>query len=189
MTPLQAAKAHCANYQPDGSCLGVAFRHDLKMYRFRDPNSCVFHETPCQACPYFEQTVLPQVPASVADEYRLSLPAGTETTVRPQRSIKLCADCNKSELEPRQRYCERCATNRNRKSKRQHMRLKRRSDVEKTEISPIGAQGLTKAKITIGYRHPQTSILPSRFSTGEAGSQDDPKADGTIKAAGEAVAP
>ena len=25
MTPLRAAKVHCDNYQPDGSCLGIAF--------------------------------------------------------------------------------------------------------------------------------------------------------------------
>ena len=45
------------------------------------------------------------------------------------------------------------------------MRLKRGSDVEKVAISPIGAQALTKAKITNGYHHPQTLILPSSFST------------------------
>jgi hypothetical protein len=36
MTPLGAAKAHCDNYQPDGSCLGMACRGDLSMYRFSE---------------------------------------------------------------------------------------------------------------------------------------------------------
>ena len=45
------------------------------------------------------------------------------------------------------------------------MRAKRGSAVEKTEISPIGAQALTTAKTTIGDHHPQTPILPSSFST------------------------
>jgi Zn finger protein HypA/HybF involved in hydrogenase expression len=176
MTPLQAAKAHCANYQPDGSCLGIAFRDDLSMYRFRAPSSCVFHEMPCQACPYFEQTVLPQVPASVAEQYRKSLVTGAKTTVRPQRGIKLCPDCHKRELEPRKRYCATCASTRKRESKRQHMRLKRGLDVEKREISPIGAQALTKAKKTISYPTPQTSVLNSSFSTPQGIARDAPEA-------------
>jgi hypothetical protein len=166
MTPLQAAKAHCANYQADGSCLGVAFRDDLSMYRFRNEGlPCVFLHGRCEGCQYFEEIVLPQVSAAVAAEYRKSLPADAKTTVRPQRSIKLCPDCHKRELEPRQRYCATCAKTRKRDSKCRHMRAKRRLDVEKQEISPIGAEALTKAKITIGYHNPKPSILASSYST------------------------
>src|SRR5262249_30697463 len=124
MTPLQAAKAHCANYQHDGSCLGVAFRDDLSMYRFRKEGLPCLLGT-CEACPYFEEIVLPQVPPSVAEQYRKSLPAGAATSVRPQRVIKLCPDCRKRELEPRKRYCSKCASIRKRESKRRHMREKR----------------------------------------------------------------
>src|SRR5262249_16646646 len=121
MTPLQAAKAHCANYQPDGSCLSIAFRDDLSMYRFRKEGLPCLLRT-CQACPYFEEIVLPQAAPSVAEQYRKSLPAGTATTVRPQRSIKLCRECKKHEVEPRKRYCSKCAKIRNRRFKREHMR-------------------------------------------------------------------
>jgi hypothetical protein len=31
MTPLQAAKAHCANHLPDGSCLGIYYNDDLSV--------------------------------------------------------------------------------------------------------------------------------------------------------------
>ena len=31
MTPVQAAKAHCANYQPDGFCLGIYYKDDLSV--------------------------------------------------------------------------------------------------------------------------------------------------------------
>ena len=172
MTPLQAAKTHCCNYLPNGSCSGIAFRDDLSMYRFRKEGlPCVFLQRRCQACSYFEETVLPQVPASVAEEYRKSLPAGAKTTVRPRRSIKLCPDCHKRELEPRQRYCATCGRIRKRNSKRQHMRLKRRSDVEKREISPIRAEALTKPETQGGYHHPKPPILGSSFSTRQDGTQ------------------
>ena len=85
MTPLQAAKAHCANYQPDGSCLGIYYLGNLNIdeQRCRPLPKCLL--TGCQACPYFEETVLPQVPISVAERYRNSLPAGANTTVKPLR--------------------------------------------------------------------------------------------------------
>jgi hypothetical protein len=58
MTPLRAAKAQCDNYQPDGSCLGIASRGDLSMYRFRKEG------LPCHLCSgergsYFEEIIMP----------------------------------------------------------------------------------------------------------------------------------
>jgi len=103
MTPLQAAKARCANYQSHDSCLGIAFRDDLSMYPFRREGlPCLLRN--CEACPYFEEIVLPQVPPSVAEQYRKSLPADAVTSVRPQRAIKLCPDCRKREVESRTGY-------------------------------------------------------------------------------------
>jgi excisionase family DNA binding protein len=61
--------------------------------------------------------------------------------------------------------------------------------VEKTEISPIGAQTLTKAEITTGYHHPQTSISDASFSTNGEIVESASQADGSIDTAGEAVAP
>jgi hypothetical protein len=52
------------------------------------------------------------------------------------------------------------------------MRLKRGLDVEKRKISPIGAQALTKAKNTISYPTPQTSVLNSSFSTPQGIARD-----------------
>ena len=178
MTPLQAAKAHCANYEPDGSCLGIAFRDDLSMRRFRKERQRCLLQTP-EACPYFEQVVLPQVSPSVAEQYRKRLPEGAVTSVEPQRVIKLCRDCRKREVESRRRYCSTCAEIRKRKSNRRHMRLKRGSHVEKTEISSVGAQALTTAKTTIGDHHPQTPILPSSFSTDPGIAQSVSKVDET----------
>ena len=48
MTPLELAKRECADWQPDGSCLGRTDRTDdrclLRLHR---------------RCPYFERAVLP----------------------------------------------------------------------------------------------------------------------------------
>jgi hypothetical protein len=164
MTPLHAAKAHCANYQPDHSCLGIAFRDDLSMYRFRKEGLLCLLKT-CEACPYFEETVLPQVPASVAEEYLKSLPAGAKTNVRLQRATKLCLDCRRREVRPRQKYCRSCAGMRKRASKRQHMRTKRGSDVEKPADSPLRDEALTKADSQVRYDDPQTTETASNFST------------------------
>jgi hypothetical protein len=67
------------------------------------------------------------------------------------------------------------------------MREKRGLAVEKTEISPIGAQTLTKAETTTGYHHPKTSISDASFSTGEGIAQDAPQAGEEIDTAEQAV--
>ncbi len=116
VTPLQAAKAHCANYQADGSCLscvGIGIRDDGSLFHLWPSKRCVIG---CYACPYFEEIVLPQVPVRVAEKYRKSLPAEAKTTIEPRGQRRLCPDCNKRELEPRKRYCETCARIRRRKS-------------------------------------------------------------------------
>ena len=90
------------------------------------------------------------------------LPSGEKVLTAVKR---LCLDCRKREVKPRQKYCPVCAKSRKRESKRRHMRLKRGSDVEKLANSPIRAETLTNAKMQGSYRHSQTSILPSSFST------------------------
>jgi hypothetical protein len=146
MTPLQAARAHCANYQiEDGSCLGMAFKDDLSMYRFRS-GPCVFKQALCTAtaCPYFEEVVLPQAPASTAEEYRKSLPAGMVTSVRPQHAAtRLCLDCRKREVGPRPKYCDVCGGIRKRASTSRTMRAKRSLDVRKLADLPLQAEALT----------------------------------------------
>src|SRR5215472_11527363 len=58
MTPPQAAKAHCDNYQSDNSRLGIRLRDDLSMYRFRKEGfPCLLCEG--QRCPHFEEIVVP----------------------------------------------------------------------------------------------------------------------------------
>jgi Zn finger protein HypA/HybF involved in hydrogenase expression len=184
MMPLQGAKAHCANYQPDGSCLGIYYNDDLSVdwSRYEPIPKCLLGN--CDACPYFEEIVLPQVPASIGEQYRKSLPAGAKTTVRPRRGIKLCPDCHKRELEPRQRYCATCAGIRKRASKRRHMRLKRGLDVEKRTLQVPQREGADSPKMTIRYPNPQTSNLDSSFSTRPGIAEDASEAPESLNSAG-----
>jgi len=154
MTPRQAARAHCANYLSDGSCLGIDHRDDGSIYRFRKEGlACVFLEAGCEGCLYFEQTVLPQFPASVAEEYHKSLPADAKASLGLQHATKLCLNCRKREVRPRQKYCALCAKMRKRIANRDHIRRKRRHNVGKLENSPIPAEALTKATETSRYSH------------------------------------
>jgi hypothetical protein len=93
---------------------------------------------------------------------------------------RLCLDCRKCELKPRQRYCSACAKKRNRKSKRQHMQRKRGLDVEKLANSPIGAEALTRPEKQVRYPHPRTAILGSSFSTRQRIAQNASEAQETI---------
>lgn len=124
MTPIQAAKMHCCNYQSDdGTCIGVAYDDKLRPYQlFPEGSKCVLRN--CEKCVWFEETVIPQVP-EVAEEYRKSLPPELRTTVRPGGHIKrVCQECQKTEVGPRKRYCEKCGKTRKRASTR-HSKQKR----------------------------------------------------------------
>jgi hypothetical protein len=88
-----------------------------------------------------------------------------ENKAAVRQATKLCRDCSKREVKPRQRYCSVCAKTRNRESKRKHMRRKRGSDVEKVANSPIHAEALTKPEKQGGYNDPKTTNTASNFST------------------------
>src|SRR5262249_23078900 len=82
-----------------------------------------------------------------------------------RHTIKMCQDCRKREVRPRQKRCSVCARKRQREKQKQHMRRKRGHDVEKLANSPIGAEALTKTEMQVGYHHPKPSIFGSNFST------------------------
>ena len=108
MTPLQAARRHCANCQSDGSCLGIAFGGDLSMYRFRKEG------LPCllcsgARCSYFEEIIVPM---------RLDLPTEKKSLAsavnayqrkhRLQSLLRFCPECGESPLLARERFCADC---------------------------------------------------------------------------------
>ncbi len=116
MTPLQAAKAHCANYQPDGTCLGVDIKDDGSLTRFQPAGRKCLLATAGQRCPYFEQCVMPmeirewKSPLEQKDfaqavyTYRIAADVS-----RQEKGKRICPTCNCRPLEPRKKYCYVCA--------------------------------------------------------------------------------
>jgi hypothetical protein len=97
------------------------------------------------------------------------LPGGPpyEDKAAVRAATKVCRDCRKREVKPRQWYCPDCARKHKRDSNRRHIRRKRGLDVGKLANSPIGAEAVTKAETEVGYPYPKTSILGSSFPTGQ----------------------
>jgi hypothetical protein len=130
MTALQVAKAECANCDSAGQCAGVGVGDDLSSYMFRQPGECYLTERPIRRCVYFEQCVVPLVKkraqAAVTHEQRRAaarLAGGVhayELAVMPVPITKYgkCKTCHRRVNAPK-RLCEKCATNRTLKSKRQ----------------------------------------------------------------------
>ena len=137
MTPLQAAKAHCANYESDGSCLGMFFKNDLSVdwSRHRPLPRCLLALG--QPCPYFEECVMPmridrvKHPREAIEfgeacyDYRKGIQGG------PLAIKLLCRACRKCEVVGLKRFCRTCAEKRERAGDRLRKR-KSRLDVRKT---------------------------------------------------------
>lgn len=144
MTPLKFARDECANYNKDGSCLGVRLEDLISPLEPWDPghpkrflnsnNKCLlnpaYHKN--KRCRYFEKMVLPIADwPSPVDEPNLQLKRqearnkyyakrGIEMKKTKQR---LCA-CGAT-LEKRKRMCPRCRAEKARESKRRWIKEKR----------------------------------------------------------------
>jgi hypothetical protein len=130
MTPLQVAKAECANCDSAGHCSGVGIANDLSCYMFRQPGTCYLGEHPIKRCAYFEQCVAPLAKkraqaASTHEQQRAaaSLAAGVhayEVAVMPVPTVKYakCKSCHRQVHAPK-RLCGKCARNRTLTAKRQ----------------------------------------------------------------------
>jgi hypothetical protein len=129
MTPLQVARAECANCDSTGNCSGVGIADHLSCYMFRQPGKCYLAEQPVKRCAYFEQFVAPlakkraQAGSSQEQERAAaSLAEGVrayEMAVMPVPTVKYakCKSCHRRVSAPK-RLCRRCARNSTLKSKR-----------------------------------------------------------------------
>jgi hypothetical protein len=140
MTPLQLAKAECANCDCNGNCQGVGIRDDLSLYFFRVPGRCYLADKPIQRCTYFEETIHPlpermekgdaKQNKRIADYQQAVFNYKRQLAISQNGFYRKCRDCGKQ--IPRSRiFCPECAGKRTRFSKRDHMRQKRSLDVEK----------------------------------------------------------
>jgi hypothetical protein len=180
MTPLQAAKAHCANYQPDGSCLGVYYNDDLSIdkSRYRPCERCILAEG--KRCAYFEEIIVPMRMSretaqgkAEADKKEQAVAAyHAQHKLRSTKSTakRVCLNCRRVELDGLAKYCEQCARKRKLASTRKSKQSKQGLNGRKSENSPIGAEALTKAEASTRYDSPQTSNLSSGFSSTRQGT-------------------
>lgn len=59
MIPSQVARAHCANFMSDGSCLGVYYNDDLSAKFCKPLPKCLLFGPKIERCAYFEECVMP----------------------------------------------------------------------------------------------------------------------------------
>jgi hypothetical protein len=148
MTPLQAARAHCANYQADGSCLGIYYNDDLSvdLLKHRPCARCLLADG--KRCEYFEECVMPmridrvKHPKEATAFGEACYEYQVNTQGAPSAIKRLCRACRKCEVVGLKRFCRTCAEKRERAGDRLR-KQKNRLDVRKTENSPIQAKALT----------------------------------------------
>lgn len=139
MTPLQFAREWCANWQPGGSCLGVNIHDDLTQRISTPRPKCICGEARCE---YFEQCVIPtakklEIPyqAKAAQEAVYLYLRQTKALLATRR----CKGCKRPIVGTNARFCPVCAHQRALNSRRQWIKGKRGSDVEKTpQNAPCG---------------------------------------------------
>ena len=132
MSPLQVAKLHCANYQPDGSCLGVYYNRDLSIAKCIPLPRCLLYE-PIQRCPYFEEIVMPQKledrSRDVQERKRREFEEGVDQYRRATTIPivgRLCVAClEKNTPSKTRRFCDECGHRRRRETYRQSKRRSR----------------------------------------------------------------
>ncbi len=120
MTPLQFAHEECANYQPDGSCLGAVIEDDLTMRRCRPLSRCALVDE--KRCAYFEECVAPM--ADMVSDPRRAVrlqEAGRNyraMTHQKSKTVRACPECGQP-MAPRKRFCPVCSRKRRKNTVRQ----------------------------------------------------------------------
>lgn len=165
MTPLQAAKEHCPNYQSDGSCLGIYYNDDLSVdrSRYRPCARCLLAQG--KRCDYFEEIIVPMRMSRETAEAKARADkkdAAVKTYLNSHNLIssktsakRMCLGCRRVEVEGRARFCHKCAGRRKRESYRKSKR-RSRIDVQKLAISLVRAEALTKPVETSRYCYSAT---------------------------------
>jgi hypothetical protein len=146
VTPLQVAKAECANCDSGGNCSGVGIADDLSSYMFRQPGKCYLAEQPVKRCVYFEQCVAPlakkRAQATLSHEQQgaaASLASGVhayEVAIMPVPTVKYakCKCCHRRVHTPK-RLCGKCARTSTLKSKRDWWSKTRKNETSEALIS------------------------------------------------------
>ena len=124
MSPQQAAKEHCANWD-GGACLGMYYKDDLSIdwSRHKPLPRCLLAEG--KRCPYFEEIIIPmrmsrETEAAIvrADKKDKAVASYIKLHKLSPLTRRICPDCQKEPLLPRRRTCDACRRQRRRKTKR-----------------------------------------------------------------------
>jgi hypothetical protein len=126
MTPIQLAKAECANFD-NGRCLGIGIRDNGSLYGFEAKGPCVLKVLGVR-CPYFEECVLPMAsrvePPTRRTDYMEAAAFYRRAANVPQSVSRTCS-CGRP-LEPYKQTCYVCR-DAARKQKNRQRNQKRKS--------------------------------------------------------------
>lgn len=140
-TPLALAREHCANFNPDGSCLGAQL-DDAGQITLAKPLAACLLNKPVRSCSYFEQCVAPLATTLQTqldgprsdwpkdDRARAAFPKlvsdfhGALHIYRQQSGSlftakRKCPDCQTRPLETGKQRCPVCQDAREKESRRQ----------------------------------------------------------------------
>jgi hypothetical protein len=169
VTPLQFAKAECANHQADGSCLGATFDEQLRPTGCTPKAHCLLAVG--KRCPYFEACVLPMA-EFVTDPKRAAAlhtacVAYRRMTGQPVAPERKCPDCGGA-VRKKHRYCPDCAAKRRKDTLRTAQRERRQTAVGLSTVIPkkaavsLGKSGAFSPSTQNPYQdshHPQTGVI------------------------------
>ena len=126
MKPLQLARVECANFQSDGSCLGVVISDKVELVSCSPKPKCVLNNCGNEArCRYFETCVLPltdmiREPNSAKD-FQSARAKYYDLTNQLPPSDRFC-ECGQP-LQKRMRLCPDCQRKHRRASYRKNKGL------------------------------------------------------------------
>ena len=127
MRPITMARQECANFEADGTCLGIDIKGDGKLVRFRpEEERC---DVASHRCVYFEEAVQPMADTSsdpaTARQYAEARIIYLKTAAKAEglgkmKNIdglafgqnKMCIECGNAVAKPRSKRCVACSATR-----------------------------------------------------------------------------
>jgi hypothetical protein len=123
MTPLQFARAQCANFDSTtGGCKGIGIKDDGSLFNFGKKPHCVLADN--KPCAYFETCVLPMGidPCNAVNKVRAEHQAEAKHIYAQfspnyhKTPPRKCRACHRRPVAGGKRYCPECAEDRKRKA-------------------------------------------------------------------------
>lgn len=137
MTPLELARAECANYERGGTCLGVMLGADGRITSCTPRASCLLAES--KRSVYFEECVAGMhhvvTDPRRAVEMQAAVREYRKQTKQGEEIPRECPDCGRPAFG-RKRYCPVCSDKRRKATYREHKRATRQNGVAMSTVKP-----------------------------------------------------